>query len=177
MTKSRPIIVTAQMARADQKWANRLRQEYFPPERNFLDAHITLFHHLPPQHWDEISARIKQQTAEYAPPRAMLSGVMMLGRGVALRVESDELSVMREQLASAFHGLLIPQDMNKPRFHITVQNKVSGSEAKTLYAKLMEDFEPRPLEIIGLSAYYYMGGPWEEIDHYKFRGAVNAANY
>lgn len=177
MTENRPIIVTAQMGNADQKWANRLRQEYFPPERNFLDAHISLFHHLPPQHLYEIIARLKGQAAEYARPRAMLSDVMLLGRGVAFRVDSDELSAMREQLADAFYGLLIPQDMQKPRLHITVQNKVDGKEARQLHQKLSDSFEARPIEITGLSAYYYDGGPWEEIGSYKFRGADSAAIY
>ncbi|HEX4873414.1 MAG TPA: 2'-5' RNA ligase family protein, partial [Sphingorhabdus sp.] len=42
---SAPIIITATMGSADQSWANRMRQAHFPPERNFLSAHITMFHH------------------------------------------------------------------------------------------------------------------------------------
>ena len=30
-----------------QNFFNILRQRYFPAERNYLDAHLTLFHNLP----------------------------------------------------------------------------------------------------------------------------------
>ncbi len=43
-----PLIVTAVMGAADFLWADKLRQTYFPPERNALPAHISLFRHLPP---------------------------------------------------------------------------------------------------------------------------------
>lgn len=158
------------MGRADQKWANALRKAYFPPERNYLQAHITLFHHLPPGHLDEITSRLKNMVREYDAPDAMLSQVMSLGRGVAYRVESYDLLAMRDELAEAFHGLLTPQDQARPRLHITVQNKVQPAEAKALQAKLAADFEPRKLEIIGISAFYYRGGPWEQIREFRFTG-------
>ena len=165
-----PIIVTAVMGNADQAWANALRQQYFPPERNFLDAHITLFHHLPPQHLSEIKSRLKDMTAQYAPPPARLTDVLLFGRGVAYRVDCPDLLIMRDELADALHGLLVPQDQAQPRLHITIQNKVEPSEAKALYAELAAEFEPRPIEIKGLAAHYYRGGPWEQILTSNFRG-------
>ena len=170
MNETAPIIITAAMGKADQAWANRLRKKYFPVERNYLDAHITLFHHLPPSHLREIKKRLADMAAEYPPPTAWLSDVMMLGRGVAYRVDSPDLMAMRQDLADAFTGLLIPQDQGKPRLHITVQNKVEPSAAKALYAELAEEFEPRQLEISGFSAHYYRGGPWEHIHSWSFRG-------
>ncbi len=165
-----PIILTAKMGGADQAWANAQRRQNFPAERNYLDAHITLFHHLPPAHLPEIKARLAQMASLYAAPRAWLSDVMMLGRGVAYRVESPELLSIREELAQAFQGLLIPQDQGLPRLHITIQNKVEPSEARALHAQILETFEPRILCISGLSAHYYKGGPWEAIQSWNFRG-------
>jgi hypothetical protein len=165
-----PIIVTAVMGSADQAWANALRQQYFPPERNFLDAHITLFHHLPPLHLPEIKARLKDMTAQYAPPSARLTDVLLFGRGVAYRVDCPDLLIMRDELAHALHGLIVPQDQARPRLHITIQNKVESSEAKALYAELAADFKDRPIEIKGLAAHYYRGGPWEPIMTSNFRG-------
>ena len=55
-----PIIVTALMGGADFAWADGLRRAHFPPERNWLPAHITLFHHLPPSLLDEVAARLKR---------------------------------------------------------------------------------------------------------------------
>ena len=94
----------------------------------------------------------------------------MLGRGVAYRVESAELLAMRDELADAFTGLLIPQDQAAPRLHITIQNKVEPKEAKALHAVLSGIFRPHALAITGLSAYYYRGGPWEAIGSWSFRG-------
>jgi 2'-5' RNA ligase superfamily len=165
-----PIIITAEMGKTDQAWANGLRTRFFPPERNFLDAHITLFHHLPPNHLAEIKSRLAALAAECPPPAAQLTEVMLLGRGVAYRVDSPELLGIRDELANEFRGLLIPQDQARPRLHITVQNKVEPSAAKMLHAQLSASFRPRPLVISALAAYYYRGGPWEHIATWKFRG-------
>ena len=119
-----PIIITAEMGKADQAWANRLRRKHYPPDRNHLDAHITLFHHLPPGHLPEIKSRLASLASECPPPVAWLSDVMLLGRGVAYRIDSAELMSLRDELAHDLGGLLIPQDQARPRLHITVQNKV-----------------------------------------------------
>lgn len=166
-----PVIVTAQMGKGDQAWADGLRAAHFPPERNFLKAHVTLFHHLPPGHLPEIKARLAAMAREYPPPPAMLSEVMMLGRGVAFRIDCPALLAMRDELAEHFTGLLTPQDQARPRLHITIQNKVEPSVAKALHAELAASFRPRPLSITGLSAYYYRGGPWEPIQSWSFSGA------
>jgi hypothetical protein len=42
-----PLIVTALLDEAAQERFDRLRREHFPPERNHLAAHLTLFHRLP----------------------------------------------------------------------------------------------------------------------------------
>jgi hypothetical protein len=165
-----PIIVTAQMGKGDQAWADALRKAHFPPERNQLSAHITLFHHLPPTHLPEIKHRLAAMARECRPPPARLSEVMLMGRGVAYRIDCPELSAMRDELADGFTGLLTPQDQAQPRLHITIQNKVEPAVAKALYAALSADFGPKPLSITGLSAYYYLGGPWEPIQSWSFSG-------
>jgi hypothetical protein len=165
-----PIIITAEMGKADQAWANGLRRAHFPPERNYLDAHITLFHHLPPGHLPEIKSRLAMLASECPPPVAWLSDVMLLGKGVAFRIDSPELLAIRDELAADFQGLLIPQDQARPRLHITVQNKVEPPVAKALHAQLADEFTPRSLAISGLAAHYYRGGPWENIARWSFRG-------
>ena len=164
-----PIVVTALMGAADFGWAEGLRRAHFPPERNLVPAHITLFHHLPPSALEEVARRLKRLCAG-PPPVARLTEVMLLGRGVAYRVESPDLMAMRDQLGEAFAGLLVPQDQGWPRLHITVQNKAEPAEAKILAAELRRDFRPRPLTIAGLAAWYYRGGPWELAVKASFRG-------
>ena len=165
-----PIIITADLGKSDQAWANGLRRAHFPPERNFVDAHITLFHHLPPSPLPEIKSRLAGLVKNYPAPVAYLSDVMLFDKAVAFSVDSSELLAMRDQLAKAFYGLLIPQDQATPKLHITIQNKVEPPVAKALHAHLCAAFRPRPLAISGLSAHYYRGGPWEHIARWSFRG-------
>ena len=96
---------------------------------------------------------------------------MDLGGGVAFRIVSPELDSLRRQLAEDFFGLLSAQDDNGWRPHVTIQNKVSVKEARVLKFKLERDFRPRPLAISGLGVHRYLGGPWEDIATYSFRGA------
>ena len=164
-----PIIVTATIGAADFAWAEGLRRAHFPPDRNQVPAHITLFHHLPPSVEPELLQRMAALCRRKAPA-ARLSGVLSLGNGVAFCVESAELSAMRAELAEAFHGLLMPQDMAPPRLHITVQNKVPAETARALHRSLGATFRPRPLIIDGLALWHYAGGPWSPLRAFRFRG-------
>lgn len=146
-----------------------MRRAHYPPGRNRVPAHLTLFRQLPPSVEAELDGRLAAM-ARLAPPRATISGVIDLGEGTALQVDSEELEAMREELASALHGLLIPQDMAPWRPHITVQNKVEPREARSLQQSLRSGFRPRPLAIRGLATRRYMGGDWEPIRDFVFRG-------
>ncbi|MFB0872051.1 MULTISPECIES: 2'-5' RNA ligase family protein [unclassified Sphingobium] len=166
---SAPIIISALMGPADFAWADALRRAHFPPERNHLAAHITLFHHLPPSALEEMTTRLKALAAG-PPPAARLTEVMLLRRGVAFRIDSPALLAIRDDLADAFAGLLTPQDQARPRLHVTVQNKVDPATAKVLAQDLRRDFRPRPLAIAGLAAWHYRDGPWELAAKAMFRG-------
>jgi 2'-5' RNA ligase superfamily len=170
MNAASPIIITAQMGKGDQAWADALRTANYPPESNQVRAHITLFRHLPPAYLPEIKARLAAMARECAPPPAVISGVMSLGRGVAFRVDCPDLMAIRDALAEGFTGLLTPQDQARPLLHVTVQNKVEPAVAKALYAELIASFQTRPLALTGLSAYYYRDGPWEVIQSWAFSG-------
>lgn len=165
-----PLIVTATLGTADQRRFDALRRAHFPPERNYLSAHLTLFHHLPPARADELVRLLKQIAADTAPT-AQVTEVYSLWRGVAYRVESPELLAMRGRVAEWFAPDLTAQDQAIPRLHITVQNKVDPAEAKALLAELRADSQPAPLAITGFSVHHYRGGPWELMKDIPFRGA------
>lgn len=165
---SAPIIVTAMLGASDFAWADGLRRAHFPPERNQVPAHITLFHHLPPGIADELRDQLKAEARQRAPA-ARLSGLRHLGNGVAFQVESADLEAIRERLADHFTGLLIPQDQAAWRPHITLQNKVRPAAAKALLTDLQGSFLPRPLQIAGLASWWYRGGPWEPLSEHRFR--------
>lgn len=165
-----PIVLTATMGREDFAWADRLRRTHFPPERNHIPAHITLFHHLPPSVCGELSRLVARIAGERPPPPARLTEVMTLGRGVAYRIESPALLAVRDEIADALAPMLTAQDQGRPRLHITVQNKVVSAVAKALHAELAAGFTPRPFVIHGLALWWYRGGPWEMIAEKPFRG-------
>ncbi len=169
MSDPAPIIVTALLGDEDFAWLDGLRRSHFPPERNFVPAHITLFHHLPPSLAGELKHRLNEATRDIGPPAARLSKVMLLGKGVAFRVESPELAAIRDELADAFAGMLTPQDRQSWHGHVTVQNKVESETAKALHAELQSGFTPRPVTITGLASWYYRNGPWEPLSRHKFR--------
>ena len=165
-----PLIVTAMLAPAEQAYFDRLRAAHFPPERNRLAAHLTMFHAVPPSLEPELRHRLGSLAAELPPPQARVSGLMNLGGGVAFRIVSDDLDAIRAELADAFRGHLTQQDSQGWRPHITVQNKVSAAEARTLHDRLAAGFEPRPLNLTGLAFDIYDGGPWKPGRRYPFRG-------
>jgi endonuclease/exonuclease/phosphatase family metal-dependent hydrolase len=163
------LIVTAELGAADLAWLDRLRREHYPAERNQMCAHLTMFHALPPSAEGEVRRSLGQLATEPAP-RASIEGIMDLGGGVALRIVSTDLDAIRRQLAADFHGLLSAQDSGGWRPHVTVQNKVAPKIARALAISLEGDFNPRQLAISGLGLHRYLGGPWERIALYPFRG-------
>ena len=68
MIEAAPIIVTALFGAEDQAWFDRQRKAFFPPERNYLAAHLTLFHHLAPGLLPELKQRLSALTRG-VPPR------------------------------------------------------------------------------------------------------------
>jgi 2'-5' RNA ligase len=168
LTTPAPIIVTALFGKEDQARLDALRRQHFPPERNLLDAHLTLFHHLAPTLLDELKSRLGEATRRRAAPEAWAGSLISLGRGVAIRIESPGLKAIRDDLATAFSGMLTPQDQAGWRPHVTIQNKVSPAEAKALLADLSAGFRRHRVAVAGLAAWYYRGGPWEPISRHMF---------
>ncbi|MCW3797008.1 2'-5' RNA ligase family protein [Sphingomonas sp. BN140010] len=162
------LIVTAELASEDFAWLDGQRRRYFPPERNQLSAHLTMFHALPPSAEEEARCELKRQAARPAP-RAQVAGLMNLGRGVAYRIVSDELEEVRRAIADHFHGSLTAQDGQGWRPHVTIMNKAEPRAARELLGELQASFHPRPLKISGLALHRYLGGPWEKLGAWTFR--------
>ena len=97
-----PLILSLQLDATLFAAVDALRREHFPPDRNHLAAHVTVFHHLPGDQLDEVAARLAATCAATAPPEVSLPSVRFLGRGVAINVGSDALLRLRAELARAF---------------------------------------------------------------------------
>jgi hypothetical protein len=163
------LIITAEIGASDFAWLDRLRRAYYPAERNQLPAHLTMFRALPPSAEGEVRRALARFAAE-RPPRASIEGLMDLGGGAAFRVASSDLDRIRRELSEDFHGLLSAQDIGGWRPHVTIQNKVPPRESRALIARFESDFRPRALAISGLGLHRYIGGPWETLSTYSFRG-------
>jgi hypothetical protein len=163
------LIVTAELAPADLAWLDDMRRQFYPAERNQVPAHLTMFHALPPSLEEEARHRLAR-AAKRKQPRAVIAGLMDLGGGVAFRVVSDDLDTIRDELSEAFHGMLGAQDSGGWRPHVTIQNKVANRDARRLLEALQAGFQPRPLGISGLGLHRYLGGPWETLQLWPFRG-------
>ena len=163
------LIVTAEIAQQDFSWMEGLRRTHYPPERNRVPAHLTMFHALPPSAEAELRSRVAQIVRRGAPA-ATVAGLIDLGGGVAFRIESPELDDIRDELADGLHGLLSAQDCGGWKPHVTIQNKVAPKVARTLKRSLERSFEPRTLNISGIAIHRYLDGPWEPVAAYPFRG-------
>jgi 2'-5' RNA ligase len=149
-------ILTAELDDASFAWLDALRREHFPPERNVLSAHLTMFHRLSAPQIE----RLQDATMPAGPLALSFDSLRFLGSGVAVNVRSPDLERLRRDIASAIGGELSRQDSQKWTPHVTVQNKVPADTAKVLFAALGEDFAVRSGEATGILVWQYLGGPW-----------------
>lgn len=165
-----PFIVTAALPQDIQSWAEGLRRAHYPAHRNKLHAHVTMFHSFAPSLFEELKDFLPRVAKEFAPPEGRVMGVMDLGKGTAIALQSQPLLGIREFIAEHFHGSLTAQDVHEPRLHITIQNKVSKEEARALQSELRAQIEPREFRFQALELHIYRGGPWEAVKACAFRG-------
>lgn len=161
-----PLIVTLKLEAQAQQYFDALREKYFPPDRNFLKAHLTLFHQLPPQE-PMIETTLRELT-QRPSLKLGVREVKMIGRGVAFVIESEPLKALHRQLQNEWAQWLIPQDQQRLWPHITVQNKVSPAEAKALQQELQQQFEPFEIQATGLVLWEYHQGPWQWVQEFLF---------
>lgn len=159
--KAFPLILTLKLEDSAQVRFDELRKKHFPKHCNYMDAHLTLFHHLPSG-----LASVSQAITSFASRPAMdleVTAVKNIGNGVVYSISSAELQRMHKQMQKNFDRLLISQDRQKLWPHITVQNKVTAYKALLTFNELQKDFQPYQIEATGLSSWLYLGAAWEWI--------------
>jgi 2'-5' RNA ligase len=162
-----PLILTLALDAEAEAFFDRLRQQHFPLERNFLKAHLTLFHHLPPQE-PAIFEAIDALCTRQKPVALKVVDVVCIGRGVAYKLESAVLQNLHKQLQQQWLPWLLPQDKQKLWPHVTVQNKVPPEMARAVHQQLQSTFTPFEVQATGLRLWNYLGGPWEPVNTYWF---------
>ena len=169
-----PFIVTAELPVDVFAWANGLRTEHFPPDRNWLKAHVTLFHSFAPSLREELPRFLARMAGEFAPPEAELNGLMDLGSGTALALRSPAMLAVRQLIAEHFWDMLTKQDQGGKKLHITIQNKVERKLARELQARLAPQLRVRRFAFTGLGLHIYRNPHWEAVSTWKFRGHQGA---
>ena len=167
-----PLILTLALTADDQARFDRLRAQHFPPGRNLVPAHVTLFHHLPGEEMDGVLSTLHRACRDQPPFVVSATGLRSLGRGVAYTLHAPDLARLRATLAAAWLGWLTPQDRQGYRPHVTVQNKATPEQARTLLDTLRAGFAPFGFLAVGLLLWRYLGGPWEQAASVPFAGAA-----
>ncbi len=159
-------ILTLRLNPEAQEFFEALRQRHFPPERNLITAHLTLFHQLPENEFvlAELATAVQGESAF----QLEVTGLRSLGRGVAYTVAGQRLMDVHRRLAEAFDPYLIAQDRQRFMPHIVVQNKVMGEQARSLLAELQKTFVPMTMQAQGLELWEYLGGPWKHLQTFAF---------
>lgn len=163
-TGQKPLILTLQLDTVSQVFFDQQRELYFPPQRNFLKAHLTLFHQLP----DKPDTRQYLSAFRSRHFDISVNGLRHLGAGVAYSLESAELQELRREMSRHFKDYLIPQDSQPFKPHITIQNKVSPEVSRRLLAELSKTFVPFTVQAVGLELWAYLDGPWQHEKTYAF---------
>ncbi|MEE4450462.1 2'-5' RNA ligase family protein [Novosphingobium resinovorum] len=164
-----PLLVTAELPRDVLAWTDALRREHYPPDRNRLQAHVTLFHALPASVEDEL-LEVLTDLARASPPTARIDGLMKLDTGTALAVHSPAMVELHGLIAERMHGLLTQQDAQPLKLHVTIQNKVTAQAARLLQAQLAARLEPTAFRFRGFGLYAWEEGLWRPIRLVIFRG-------
>ncbi|ANL27634.1 hypothetical protein AMC90_CH01796 [Rhizobium phaseoli] len=89
------LILTAHVGDEGFHFFNELRTRFFPPERNFLRAHITVFHKLAPKHRLQIDDILRQAGQMMGTVEVKVTGVRNMGNGVSFVLESEILARVR----------------------------------------------------------------------------------
>ncbi len=161
------LILTVAMAESDLNYFSSLRQKYFPAERNFLQAHLTLFHALPNE--PALINTVKELCETISAFMIQVKSLVSIGNGVAFKMESFELMQLHKTLQNQWQAFLTNQDKHKLWPHITIQNKVIATEANELLAALQKDFKSFRVPAEGLQLWEYLNGPWKSVEAFSFK--------
>ena len=96
MADDDPLIMTAWLDDTSFEFFQTMRQRHFPPARNHIPAHLTLFHHLPGDGIGWITQELQKVVQELAPVEGQVARLRFLGRGVAYDIDCPAIERLRE---------------------------------------------------------------------------------
>jgi 2'-5' RNA ligase len=164
----RPIIMTLMLDADSFRRLDEWRRQYFPPERNFIAAHVTLFHALPPETVLSFDEELRSFALRTRVCELAFTSTFRLGRGFAIRVDSAALRELRASLAQRFGAGLTPQDRQPFHPHVTVMNKSTPELAEAAWRAFDDAWQPFAGKGTGLALWSYLGGPWALEREFRF---------
>ncbi len=165
-----PFVLTLKLDESAFAFFDELRRRHFPPGRNVVPAHLTLFQQLPGGHGREITALLSSLYAPKKPLALTVREVKAIGKGVAYFFDAPALMALRDNLADEWGPWLSDQDRAPYWPHVTVQNKVAPKVAQALARQLADDFQPFQATGTGLILWRYLDGPWRLERDFRFAG-------
>ncbi|KAG7575307.1 hypothetical protein FFLO_00471 [Filobasidium floriforme] len=188
-----PLILTLTLDKASHAFLTNLRSKYFPPSRNFLSAHVTLFHAIPPHRINELNQHLNHICATTGGWDVFIGEPKAMGkRGVLVNVRERPSATVEnihhELLTSLNRGVksnddrLTDQDarpLGKP--HVTILNKAKDEEqvdkclqeVLKVFEEMKQPGQKNGQQVgraIGFELWEYMGGPWKPLKAYWLKG-------
>jgi len=164
-----PFVLTLEMDGESFARFNELRQAHYPPERNLVPAHVTLFYRLPGGNGREIKALLTQTACSQKRFAISVGDVKELERGVAVFLHSPQLSALRGELAAEWWPWLTDQDRLGFRPHVTVASSLGAGEARHTRESIAATFRAPSMRAVGMHLWRYRNGPWESERLFSFR--------
>ncbi len=160
-------VLTLALDEGSQNRFQAERTRYFPPERNLIPAHLTLFHTLPES--DATASLLSDAARDQQTFSMRVTELRSIGRGVAYFLDAPEANALHRRLSAAFAEELSLQDRHGFRPHVVVQNKVTPEKARITLAELQARFAPWTAHAVGLDLWRYLGGPWQHLRRFDFK--------
>jgi 2'-5' RNA ligase len=169
LTSPTGFILTLEMDGEAFAELDALRRRYYPPERNLVPAHVTLFYRLPEDRLREIKALLAKVAAGEKPFDIGVGGVKAIERGVAILLHSPRLSQLHGGLAEEWWPWLTEPDKAGFQPHVTIQNNVSAGEAYRTQKAVAAELSASRIRALGLHLWRYRDGRWEDDRLFRFR--------
>jgi hypothetical protein len=166
---SAPFVLTLELDGESFAFFDGLRRRHYPPERNLVPAHVTLFHRLPGERSREIRALLRQAAATQKPFHLAMGAVKATDRGVIILLHATRLVALRHALAAEWWAWLSDQDRMHFQPHVTIQGGVSAAEARQTQRSVTEASHAPAIRALGLHLWRYREGRWESAELFAFR--------
>lgn len=135
-----PLVLTLTLDKSSQHFLTSLRSKYFPKHRNFLNAHVTLFHAIPPHRRSEFEQELSSLANSVAPWDVFIGDPKKMGKKGVMVTVRDRPARSTEEVHRRLLQFLqdgVKEDKDKlteqdskhgGRPHVTILNKAEKEE-------------------------------------------------